>query len=262
MKKKIIALIPLLAGTSFSIPLINIDLNVGAMNHQPSGQVEYPAGSGNKLDLKDDLGIKGSTQPFARAKVELGIFGLYAQYMPMNFKGNKTISTTLNYGGTTFDANQTIDTKVKLDRYDVAVLLNVPLLGTLTAGLIDLEAGLNARFINYDGSVTGKVTIGSTTQTRTESAKGSTVIPLVYLGGALNFGMVSVLAEVRGISYQKTNYYDLTGELRISPFSLPGLARFYAGLGYRIEKLELKETFDTNLNVQVSSPYLNVGVAF
>ncbi len=262
MKKHIISLIPLLAGTTFSIPLINVDLNVGAMNHQPSGQVEYPAGSGNKLDLKDDLGLKGNTQPFARAKVELGIFGLYAQYMPMNFKGNNTITTTLNYGGTTFDANQTIDTRLKMDRYDLALILNVPFLGTLTGGLLDLEAGLNARFINFDGSVTGKTTIGSVTQTKTESAQGNVVIPMVYLGGALNFGMVSVLAEVRGISYQNSSYYDLTGELRISPFSLPGLARFYAGLGYRVEKLELKDAFDTNLNVQVSSPFLNVGVAF
>ena len=262
MKRHIITLIPLLAGTSFSIPLINIDLNVGAMNHQPSGHIEYPAGSGNKLDLKNDLGLKGNTQPFARAKVEIGIFGLYAQYMPMNFKGNNTITTTLNYGGTTFDANQTIDTKLKMDRYDLALILNIPFLGTLTGGVLDLEAGLNARFINFDGSVTGKTTIGSVTQTKTESAQGNVVIPMVYLGGALNFGMVSVLAEVRGISYQNSSYYDLTGELRISPFSLPGLARFYAGLGYRVEKLELKDTFDTNLNVQVSSPYLNVGVAF
>ncbi len=262
MKEKIISAVLFGMGTSIAVPLINVDVNIGLINHQPSGYVEYPADSGNKLDLKDRLGIKGSTKPMARAKAEVAVIGVYAQYMPMAFRGDKTTTTTLTYGGTTFDANQTIKSDLKLDRYDVALYLNVPFVGFVTGGVLDLEVGLNGRFMNYEGSVTGKVTAGSITAEQTESAKGSLFIPMLYGGASINLGKVSVHAEVRGIKYKNSTYYDLTGELRISPFSLPGFAKFYAGLGYRTERVFLKEEFDTNADIQINSPFVNVGVSF
>jgi outer membrane protein len=243
---------------AFGVPLVNLDLNLGVMNHEPSGYIEYPANTGDRLDLINDLGIRKSTNIFARGKLEIGILGVYGAYMPINFRGEKSTSQTVNFGGSNFDLNQTIKTDLKLDRYDLGLHLNVPFLGTLTMGVLDVEFGVTGRFLTFQGSVTGKVGgVG-----KTETVQGSSFIPMLYVGGALNVSAFSLILEGRGIEYQGAQYYDFTGELRFSPFSLPGLAKFYAGLGYRMERLVLKEVFDTNADIQIRSPYVNVGVSF
>jgi outer membrane protein len=258
MFKRLIVFSLMGSGISFAIPLVNLDMNVGLMNNEPSGFIEYPAGGGTRLDLRDSLGIQKSNTIFARAKFEIGFLGVYGAYMPINFQGDQSITQTISFGGSSFDVNQNIKTDLKLDRYDVGLFLNVPFLGTITLGVLDIELGVIGRFLNFEGSLTGSVG-GSE---KTETAKGSSVIPMIYLGGAVNVSVFSLLIEGRGIQYQGSQYYDLIGELRFSPFSLPGLAKFYAGVGYRLERLVLKEVFDTNADIQIRSPYVNVGVSF
>ena len=240
----------LVSGAGFSLPLINIDLSVGAISHDPSGYVQY---QGSKVDVKDDFGLDKKTRVFARAKVELPIVpNLYLQYIPMKFEGQE--SSTFTYGGYTFTGN--VKTSVRIDHYDVGLYYNLPFISTATAGLLDPELGVSVRVVDFEGKVTELST------NHTESKSATIPIPMLYAGLGLNFPYVSVIGELRGITYSGNSYYDITGELRVKPFSVPGVASFFVGVGYRYERLKLDNVSDIDADIKVKGPFANVGVSF
>ncbi|WP_457601366.1 TIGR04219 family outer membrane beta-barrel protein [Hydrogenivirga sp.] len=250
MKKYILLGALLGAGSSFSVPLVNAEFSIGAMSHDPSGNIQY---QGDKLDVKDDFGLDKKTKLFARAKIELPIVpNLYLQYMPMSFEGEK--SRTFIYGGYSFTG--TVRTEVKLDRYDVGLYYNVPLIGMATGGLLDPEIGINVRILDFEGKVTELST------NHTESKSMTVPIPMAYAGLSLNLPFVSLIGELRGITYSGSRYYDITAEARLKPVSIPGMASFFVGAGYRYEQLKLDDVSDVTADIKIKSLFANVGVAF
>ena len=261
MKKAILLGALFSVGSSFAVPLVNAEFSVGAMSHDPSGYVEYPTGSGTRADLEETLGLDKKTKPFARAKVELPIVpNLYLQYIPMKFEGTGRYSTTLRFGDVTYDANVDLDTSVKLDHYDIGLYYNVPLIGMATAGLIDPEIGINVRILDFEGTITGRES--GTGITKTESKSEKIPVPMGYVGLSLNLPFVSLIGELRGITYSGSKYYDITAEARLKPISIPGMASFFVGAGYRYERLELDDVGDVTADIKIKSLFANVGVAF
>ncbi|RLJ70628.1 outer membrane protein [Hydrogenivirga caldilitoris] len=250
MRKVVFGGALLFTGSTFALPLVNIDLSIGAMSHDPSGYVQY---QGDKVDLKDDFGLDKKTKPFARAKIEIPIVpNLYLQYIPMEFKGRKNKSFT--YGGYTFTG--TVDTKVKVDHYDVGLYYNLPFIGAATGGLFDPEIGINVRILDFEG------TVKELTTSHTESKSATIPVPMGYAGLSLNLPYVSLIGELRGITYAGNRYYDVTGEVRLKPISVPGMASLFIGVGYRYEQLKLDDVSDINADLKIKSLFANVGVSF
>lgn len=258
MKKNILIGILLFSVSSYAIPVFDIDFNIGLMKSTPAGKLNYPRGSGIEIGLTDELGIKASIYPFARVKTKAGLLGIYAQYTPMKFSGKRQITTPLRFGSSTFSSNQVVESSLTIQKIDLALISSVPFITTLTGGTFNFEIGINGRYIIFHSSVTGIV--GPVRQK--ESIKGNVLVPMIYLSSSLNISIVSLIGEVRGVSYKNANYFDFTGELRLTPFSFPGFAKFYAGIGYKAERILLKEALDANVDINVSSPFVNVGVAF
>ncbi len=254
--KKLLPLF-LISGTAMAIPLMELDLSVGVMQQKPSGYLQY---RGDKLDVKNTLGLGDETKPFARLKFEHPvplIPNLYGRYIPTEFTGNKTITSSIRYGDTVFTGN--IKTTVKLDKYDLGVYYNVPFVGLATAGLLDPELGINFRYIDFEGKITG--ISGSQSVTRSKSA--SLVVPMLYAGLAVNLPIkVSLVGEARAIGYKGNVYYDWNGEIRLKPVGIPLIGHFYLGAGYREEKLKLDDISDIYSDIKVKGLYGVVGVNF
>jgi len=251
----------LLAGLSFAVPLINGEISVGVMNHSPSGYIQYPSGTGDTVDLKDTFGLDSAVKPFARAKIEIPIVpNLYLQYMPMEFDGTGRYSTTLTFGDIEFQANVDLDTYIKVDHYDLGLYYNLPFVGTATAGLLDPEVGINVRVLDFEGRVTGREAF--TGQVRTESASATIPVPMGYVSLGVNLQVVSLIGELRGITYSGNHYYDFTAEVRAKPVSVPALASFFVGAGYRYEELKLEDVGDVSAKIKISSLFANVGLSF
>ena len=228
------------------------------MKSAPAGKLNYPRGSGIEVELKKELGIKANTYPFARLKAKAGILGIYAQYVPMSFSGKRQITSPLQFGSSTFSSNQIIESRLNIQKVDLALIFGFPFISTLTGGIFNFETGINGRYLIFNNSVTGS--IGPVKHT--EYIRGDVLVPMIYLSSSLNVSIVSLLGEVMGVSYKNANYFDFTGELRLTPFSFPGFAKFYAGAGYKVERLLLKEALDTDVDIYISSPFVNIGVAF
>ncbi len=256
MKGKVLALTLLLGTTAFSLPLINVEASVGYASHDPSGYLQY---KGDRADLEDTFGLDKESKPFARLKLEIPIVpNLYLQYMPMEFSGTRT--TNVRYGDVQFSGS--IDTNVKLDRYDIGLYYNIPIgwvtsLGTLGTLSVDPEIGINVRVINFEGTVTGQAIVGSTTTTETVSKDATVPVPMGYLGLGVKTPFVSLLGELRYISYSSNRYYDYILEARVSPFPV-----VFLGVGYRYENLKLEDVNDIYADIKVKSLYATVGVSF
>ena len=260
MKKLALLLGMVLAGKSFAIPILGIDVSAGLINHKPSGVFQYPVPQGDRIDVKRDLKFEDKSKVFARVRLEHPIPlipNLYFQYMPMEFSGSNVVNRRIRYGNTTYDINAKLDSKVQLDRFDIGMYYGIPLSGLVSLGTLDPEVGINARIINFEGSITGQVS----GQVRTESKSATIPIPMLYGALGINLPMIpiSFRGEVRGVSVSKVSYYDWSLEGRVKPVKAFPI---YLSAGYRHEQLKIKDIKDIYADVKVKGPFVMLGVDF
>ncbi len=238
------------ASSSFSIPGISGEISVGVMNQEPSGYIQY---QGDKIDIEEDFGIGKKSRYFVRAKLEVPVLpNLYLQAIPMEFSG--TSNRTVTYGNRTFTG--TVESYIRMNHYDVGLYYNLPFLSM--GGIIDPEIGLNVRVIDFEGTVTG--TVGN--QTERESKAITIPVPMVYAGLGINLPYITLIGEVRGVTYSGHRYYDLTGEIRLKPLSLPVVGSFFIGVGYRYEELRLENLDDVSSGIKIKGLFANMGLSF
>jgi len=233
---------------------IGLDAGVGYWSQTPSGTLSYKATTAaDTINLKDDLGLKKESKPYVRIKAELPLIlpNLYFVATPMSFEGTGSKAINFTYGGQPFNLNVPIQSKIKLDHYDLALFYPIPLLKTATVGVLNAELGLNIRMIDFEG------TISQETLNRTESKSMSLYVPMIYAGIQVTpISLFSIEAEIRGIAYGENHYYDYTGRLKVMPIPI-----LYIAGGYRAESLKI-DASDVKADIKFGGPFVEVGVSF
>jgi len=241
---------------------IGLDVGVGYWRQTPSGTLAYKGTTANDtLDLKDDLNLDSKNRPFVRIKAELPLIlpNIYAMYTPMSFDGTGKKTANFKYGDVTFAANAALESKIKLDHYDVALFYPIPVLKTATAGVLNVELGLNAKIISFEGEVTGTESTPPFA-TKTASISKTLPIPMIYVGIQVKpISMVSIEAEVRGIAIGASHFYDYMGRLKIMP-----IGPLYISAGYRAEQIKISsnQVSDVNADIKFGGPFIEVGLGF
>jgi outer membrane protein len=240
---------------------IGLEAGVGYWRQSPSGTLAYKGTAANDtLDLKDDLNFDTKNRPFVRIKAELPLIlpNIYAMYTPMSFDGTGKKTLNFTYGDITFVGGAPLESKIKMDHYDVALFYPIPVLKTATAGVLNVELGLNAKIISFDGEVTGTDSITHTT--KTASISKTLPIPMIYVGIQVKpISMLSIEAEVRGIAIGASHFYDYMGRLKIMP-----IGPLYISAGYRAEQIKISsnQVSDVNADIKFGGPFIEVGVSF
>jgi len=233
--------------------LFGLDAGVGYWMQTPSGTLTYKpvANTVGDIDLKNDLNFDTENKPFVRVKAELPLIlpNVYLMFTPMSFEQTGTLTRSISFGGVTFSGSAPVESKVKLDHTDLALFYPIPLLKTATLGKLNVEFGLNARQIAFEGTISGGGQTGS---------KDATLyIPMIYLGVQIKpISLISIDAEVRGIAYGDNSYYDYLGRVKIHPLPL-----VFIGAGYRAETVKI-DAKDIKADLQFSGPFAEVGVSF
>ncbi len=232
-----------------------VEAGVGYWQQSPSGTIGYKPVTGfiGDVDLKDDLNLGNKSRVTARAKVELPLVlpNVYFMATPMSFDGSGTLSRNISYAGQTFNASDQVTSKLNLDHYDLALFYPIPLLKTATLGVLNVELGINARQINFEGTIT------DTTLNQTASKKLTVYVPMIYAGVQIKpISAFSIEAEFRGIPYGSSHYYDYIARLKIMP-----LGPLFISGGYRAEDVKI-DVSDVNSAVKFSGPFAEVGVSF
>jgi len=239
----------------FSAFAMGLEVGAGYWRQTPSGTLAYDKSGlpGTSIDLKNDMDFDSKNKPFARVKVELPLFlpNIYFMATPMEFKGTGSKNANFTYGGQNFTQNVPFDSKLKLDHYDLAFYYPLPFLNTATLGVLNVELGLNARIIEFEG------TINQPTTGATASKKLTIPVPMVYAGIQVKpIKTFSVEAEGRGVSYGANHYYDIIGRLKVKPVG----PLFIAG-GYRYESIKIDQS-DVKADIKFAGPFVEAGVQF
>lgn len=229
-----------------------VEAGVGYWHQTPSGTLGYkkilPT---DDVDLEKDLNLGSENRPFARVKVELPLIlpNIYFMATPMSFQGTGSKNADFNYGGQQFQAGVTLESKLKLDHYDLALYYPIPLLKTATLGKLNIDLGLNARQIAFEGTIRG---LGQT------ASKSLTLyVPMIYAGIQIKpISLIGIEAEVRGIAYGSNNYLDFIGRLKVMP-----LGPLFVAAGYRSEQLKI-DVSDVKADIKFSGPFAEVGFSF
>ncbi len=229
-----------------------LEAGIGYWTQSPSGTLGYkPVTANDNLDLKNDLNLGNKSQVMFRVKAELPLVlpNLYFMATPMSFDGSNKLSRSVSYGGQTFNVTTPVDSKLNLDHYDLAFYYPIPLLKTATLGMLNVDLGLNARQINFEGTLSqGAVSA---------SKKLSIYVPMIYAGVQFKpIKALSIEGEIRGIAYGSNHYYDYIGRLKVLP-----VGPLFISAGYRAEEVKIDQS-DVNANVKFSGPFAEVGVSF
>ncbi|HYA86293.1 MAG TPA: TIGR04219 family outer membrane beta-barrel protein [Nitrospirota bacterium] len=228
---------------------LGVEVGVGYWQQSPSGTISYQGTS--DLDLKNDLFLSEKGQAFYRVKAELPLIlpNIYFLATPMSFEGSGTLTRQITYGNTTFNVTTPIQTNVKLNQYDLALFYPIPLLKTATVGVLNVELGLNARKIDFEGTIS---------QDSLSASKSLSIyLPMVYAGVQVKpISLFAIEGEFRGIAIGENHYYDYIAKLKVNPVPI-----FYISGGYRSQDIKINQS-DVMADVRFSGPFVEAGFSF
>lgn len=252
MKKTIFTYLVLLSCVliATSSMCMGFEVSLGMWHQDPSGYFSY---KGDNLSIKDNLKYDIEDKLMARAKFDMPLLipNIYFMYTPIDFDGTGIKDVNFRFGDITFQGNIPFYSEVKLDQYDVALYYGIPFLNTLSAGILNVDAGINLKVVDFYGEV-------KQDQTGLSESKSATIpIPMIFLAMSANpINLISIEAEGRGIAYSGNAYFDLIGRIKIHPFG----PLFISG-GYRYEKIKIDYS-DIDADIEIKGPFVEAGVVF
>lgn len=236
-----------------------LEVAVGTWQQNPSGTLSYQAVTANDvLNIEDDLNYDSENRVLGRLKIDMPAFlpNIYLYASPMEFEGNGAKTVNFNFGDQTFRANADLYSKVTLNQYDIGLYYGIPGVSTATAGVLNIDIGLNARIVDLSAEVRGESS--SLPGTTVEDKESITVaIPMAYVGVQITpIDNFAIEAEARGITVGDNSLWSVIGRLR---FNIAGPA-FIAG-GYRLDSLDI-DTEDVKADLDFAGPFIEVGLKF
>lgn len=224
-----------LPASALGLPLVNIEGALGVGWYTPEGSLQS---EGDVLDMENNFDLSRKTDLFGRVKIydlPLIIPSAYVMVNPVTF--NETTTDSFQFGGETFDGS--LDTELKFNQYDIALYYSLPLLKTATLDRLNLEAGLNFRYIDAEASVS------ETGGGQSASESMSIIIPQIYLGAQFKpVDRFSFEAEFRGVTYKSDSAYSVLGRMKVKAFGPVFVAGGYRYDVYDIDKSGLMVDFD------------------
>jgi outer membrane protein len=233
-----------------------VEVAVGGWQHSVSGNLGNKAITEDDIiDLEKDIRFDNETNIMGRLKIDMpAVFpNIYLMAAPMQFEGSGRKSTTLNFGGITFDVNAKLDAEITLNQFDVALYYGLPFVRTASVGKFNIDVGINARFLDLKGKVTGLS--GGLTVTEEESL--AVPVPMLYFAFQLMpSDALAIEFEGRGIAIGDDSLYSLIGRVR---YNFAGPA--FIAAGYRYDRVDIDED-DVVLDADFEGPFAELGFKF
>jgi len=247
-------LIPVL--TTLLIPALSaadtLGVRVGAnyWKYDISGTARYKTkDSANDIDVNKDLGYDDGSLGYYYISLE--------HFVPLlpNVRISKTdidedangrLTKTVIYGDTVFPVNEDVSSKIQLDQTDITLYYS--LLDTV----INLDLGLNAKYIDSKSRISGAIS-------GTQTADISGWVPMAYAGVGADLPLtgLSVSADGAYVKYQSSSFYDFTVR---ATYTSPWFVG--ADVGYRKIKLDLDDFDDSYADVEFDGPYAGLYLHF
>ncbi len=240
----------LLLPTAAGADLLGVTVGANYWNYDISGTARYQTkDSSNDIDVNKDLGYDDGNLGYYYIELEHPV-----PFLPnirisktnVDEDANDTLSKTVVYGSITFQANEDVSSEVQLDQTDITLYYS-PL-----DTIVNLDLGLNAKYIDSKARITGAVS-------GTQTADVSGWVPMAYVGVGIDLPLTGLAVSADGsfVKYQSSSFYDYT--LRVT-YTSP----WYVGadVGYRKIKLDLDDFDDSFANIEFDGPYAGLYLHF
>ena len=231
-----------------------VEIAGGAWYQSPSGNLSFDKTThADDLDLEDDLNYDDKWQPSGRLKIDMPLFipNIYIMATPMKWDESGSKDVSFKFGGETFSGGVDFDSKLKMNHLDVALFYGLPFIKTATAGVLNIDLGLNFRLLDV------KAEIKQTDLGLKESESYFLPLPMVY--GAMQIVPVDWLGlefEGRGVAYSSNYYVSLIGRLKVKPFG-----PFFVAGGYRYDTVKI-DYQDIDIDTEFQGPFAEAGLDF
>jgi outer membrane protein len=239
----------LLAGSAFAASGFEVGARGAYWFPKLTGNAQTNATGDTRFDFKDTLGVGDENIPFGEVFLRLGNTTLRVGYTQLTFDGDKELTQTVVFNGTTYSASDNVISSLDMKMIDGEVQYDFlrPDVGV---------AGFNLGLLLKVKYVDGKVELRSTTQTETKDFKA----PIPMIGAAAGVGflkdMVRVDARAAGITYSGNHLYDVDAYASFAP--LP-FVRIQGGYRY----IDLKIDRDNTLvSFKLKGPYVGAQLSF
>ena len=231
-----------------------VEIAGGAWYQSPSGNLSFDKTThADDLDLEDDLNYDDKWQPSGRLKIDMPLFipNIYIMATPMKWDESGSKDVSFKFGGETFSGGVDFDSKLKMNHLDVALFYGLPFLKTATSDVLNIDLGLNFRFLDVKAEIEQK-DLGLK-----ESESYLLPLPMVY--AAMQIVPVEWLGlefEGRGIAYSSNYYVSLIGRLKVKPFG-----PFFVAGGYRYDTVKI-DYQDIDIDTEFEGPFAEAGFDF
>ena len=231
-----------------------VEIAGGAWYQSPSGNLSFDKTThADDLDLEDDLNYDDKWQPSGRLKIDMPLFipNIYIMATPMKWDESGRKDVSFEFGGETFSGGVDFDSKLKMNHLDVALFYGLPFIKTATAGVLNIDLGLNFRLLDVKAEIKQK-DLGLK-----ESESYFLPLPMVY--GAMQIVPVEWLGlefEGRGVAYSSNYYVSLIGRLKVKPFG-----PFFVAGGYRYDTVKI-DYQDIDIDTEFQGPFAEAGLDF
>lgn len=228
--------------------IVNVEGRYWFSNFDDKVKISKGSVIGTDINLVDDLGVDDSRNFWeGRITLELGSHKLRYGFMPLEWKGSKSLNRSITFNGQTYSASTNVNTELKADyhrlgyEYDIIDSLNNKLGVIFEVKYFDAKASLDAPSAGIHESADGKA-------------------PIPTIGVAAQVGLpflFSVGGEVTGITVGSKGYmYDAEAAVNFKPAPFVIVSG-----GYRILKLHA-ENSDDLADLEVKGPFLTLVADF
>ena len=229
-----------------------LGVRVGAnyWKYDISGTARYKtADSSNNIDVNKDLGYDDGSLGHYYISLEHPVPllpNVRISKTDIDEDANGRLTNTVVYGDIIFQADEDVSSKVQLDQTDITLYYS------LLDNVVNLDLGLNAKYIDSKARITGAVS-------GTQNADISGWVPMAYAGVGADLPLtgLSISADGAYVKYQSSSFYDLTVR---ATYTSPWFVG--ADVGYRKIKLDLDDFDDSYADVEFDGPYAGLFVHF
>lgn len=227
------------------VGVVDIELGAGVWNPTISGDVAYGA-SGAAMDLDKNLGLEADSNSYMYMRFDHFIPVIPNLRIEMqNYSASGTGTATGDFGGVTFGADTTTD--ITLNQTDYTLYWGIPGLNLLTAGILDVEVGLNVK--QLEGEIALESLAGN------ETADFSVPLPMVYGAVLVDLPVIPVGLEVslKQVSVGDSKVADTKAKVAVAlPLPIP-LVTLSLEAGVKQQTIEITDDLVDDLNVKIDN---------
>jgi hypothetical protein len=212
-------------------------------------QVDDSGIVGDKVDIKDDLGIDNEAYPWVEVFTGIGRHHLAFSYYEAKYDASQYLTKRIVFNGQTYNINDLVDSKINYKMYDFMYQYDIVDWENILAGF---SLGIVGRVKYIDGEV------GLASGTQATKQEFSAPIPL--LGANFHMGLLADILEARvlltGMGYSDGNCFD--GQVDVSLTPLPF---FDIHAGYRVFYLDA-DVDDITFDFGTAGPFVGLTISF